>query len=439
MRKRVIFALILDIAALYASLFLTLFIRYGMNWQSHIQYHLVPFSVVFIIWLVGFMASGLYESRKLRNDLAFWNFFIRGLVLNLILGVIFFYFITNFGIRPRTNLFLILGLFAVLAAIFRYLHNGAMKYLPKSKIVFWGEFSETEKKDLGELIKYINDNPNLGYEIVVDDFENKRLAWVIEDNNVSNVVVASKTIDSQDAFRELPRIIDLNVDLFDFADFYEKVMLKIPISSLSEKWFLENLAKRKPFYHFTKRLLDIFVSLILLIITVPTVFPISMILIPLMSRGPIFYKQKRVGKNGKIIEVVKFRTMVVDAEKMGVKWAEREDSRVFGFGKILRKLHLDEMPQYFQVLKGELSVIGPRPERPEFDKELEKLIPYYNVRYSVKPGMTGWAQLHFRYGASVEDAKEKLRYEIYYIKHRSFLLDLGTILRSLRVLIAQEY
>ncbi|MCL4158917.1 UNVERIFIED_CONTAM: hypothetical protein GTU68_002725 [Idotea baltica] len=179
-----------------------------------------------------------------------------------------------------------------------------------------------------------------------------------------------------------------------------------------------------------KRIIDIALSVILLIVSIPIIC-ISAALIKSTSKGPIFFKQRRVGFQNSVFTIYKLRTMVVDAESNGAQWAKTNDPRITAVGNFLRASRLDELPQCWNVLKGEMSFVGPRPERPEFTKELADKIPYYDLRHMVKPGITGWAQVIFPYGASVEDSMKKLQYELYYIKNQSLLLDLNIILRTL--------
>ena len=152
-------------------------------------------------------------------------------------------------------------------------------------------------------------------------------------------------------------------------------------------------------------------------------------------KAPVFYFQERVGLDGQAFNIVKFRSMSVDAEKDGAKWAKEKDSRVTKIGYYIRKYRIDELPQIYNVMKGDMSFVGPRPERPQFVQELVKSIPYYNERHNVKPGLTGWAQLKYPYGASEKDALEKLKYDLYYIKHRSFLLDLLILIRTVEIVL----
>jgi len=235
----------------------------------------------------------------------------------------------------------------------------------------------------------------------------------------------------QQIFQNLP----LKLNYISFANFYENLTKKVPIEMIDEIWFLENFSRsEKRIEEVLKRGFDIFFSAIGILITV-VLLPLIALAIKIDSPGPIFYTQKRVGKDGKIFNLYKFRTMKIDAEKEGPRWAEENDERVTKVGYFLRRTHLDELPQAISIFRGDLSLVGPRPERPEFTSILQKEIPYYNIRTLVKPGITGWAQLNFSYGNSIEDAKEKLQYDFYYIKNRSFFLDLGIILKTAKIVL----
>ncbi|RZW45535.1 MAG: sugar transferase, partial [Flavobacteriaceae bacterium] len=153
------------------------------------------------------------------------------------------------------------------------------------------------------------------------------------------------------------------------------------------------------------------------------------------NKGPLIYKQERVGKNGKLFNIIKFRTMIADAENKGVQWAKQNDVRVTKFGRLLRNTRLDELPQFINVLRGEMALIGPRPERPYFVKELSQMIPFYETRHIIKPGLTGWAQVKMRYGASVDDSLTKLQYDLFYIKRRSFFLDVNVIVKTISTIL----
>lgn len=213
--------------------------------------------------------------------------------------------------------------------------------------------------------------------------------------------------------------------------FSERHFFKVPVSFLTPEWFYNlDLKQHHPLYYSGKRVLDVLVALAIGILSLP-ILMVAVVLISLESRGPIFYSQVRVGLYQKPFRIWKLRTMRVDSETDGPRWASAKDPRITFVGKILRKTRIDEIPQIWNILAGTMSFVGPRPERPEFVKMLCKEISYYEQRHLVKPGLTGWAQICYRYGSSVDDAKEKLAYDIYYIKNASLLLDLQIIVQTI--------
>ncbi len=223
--------------------------------------------------------------------------------------------------------------------------------------------------------------------------------------------------------------------IMDLNHFYEQMWGKVPVYYLGPQWFIfsEGFALiANPVGLRFKRLLDVMLSTLLLFVTWPIVIA-TWLAVRLESSAPPIYRQTRVGKDGHSFTIYKFRSMVNDAESNGAQWASVNDTRITKVGKFIRKTRLDELPQIWNVFKGQMSFIGPRPERPEFVRELEKEIPYYNLRHMVRPGITGWAQVMYPYGANNHDAKEKLQYDLYYIKNYSLFLDLVIILRTIRV------
>lgn len=211
---------------------------------------------------------------------------------------------------------------------------------------------------------------------------------------------------------------------------------KILISSVNKFWVSEIFREGK--YDKIKRFIDVFLASIIILITFPF-WLIIFLFIKLEDGGPAFYFQERIGKNKKSFLLIKFKSMKKEAEKeTGPVWAEKKDLRVSKIGKILRRTHMDEIPQMINVLKGDISLVGPRPERPEFVAQLEKEIPYYNVRHLIKPGFTGWAQIKFRYARSVSDSLEKLQYDLYYFKNRSLFLDLRILLKTFKLFFKKE-
>jgi len=222
--------------------------------------------------------------------------------------------------------------------------------------------------------------------------------------------------------------------VIDMPELYQALERRIPIDFISELWLLNAKGfdwSEKSIMIKIKRLMDILFSSIFLLLSFP-LWPIIALIIRLTSKGPVFYSQKRVGWNEKVFSLIKFRSMVDKAEENGAVWAKENDVRVTFVGSILRKLHLDELPQFINVLKGEMSLVGARPERPVFVENFNKEIPYYSLRHFQRPGLTGWAQVNYPYASSLEDSKAKLEYDLYYVYHMTLLLDLRIILKTVR-------
>ena len=224
---------------------------------------------------------------------------------------------------------------------------------------------------------------------------------------------------------------------YHYIDFYEVFERKLPFAHLDQKWFLENSGFEIYHNNFNlklKRLFDIAFSLIIGIIVLP-IIAISAVIVKLESKGPIFFIQERIGEGNLPFKIIKFRSMTTDAEKDGPQWATMNDNRVTKWGKIMRATRIDELPQLWNVIRGEMSFVGPRPEREFFIQQLEQEMPYYNLRHTVKPGLTGWAQVMYPYGASVEDAYNKLQYDLYYIKHNNTIFDIMVILKTINIVV----
>jgi len=230
----------------------------------------------------------------------------------------------------------------------------------------------------------------------------------------------------------------MGIDVHDVVRFYEELTGKLMVERVNPSLLLFSDGFYVGFFRrLVKRFIDISVASVMLLLSLP-VFLFTAVMIKFESPGPVFYRQERVGKNGKVFEIIKFRSMRDDAEKDGPVWASTEDDRITKFGRFIRKVRIDELPQLINVIRGEMSFVGPRPERPVFVRELQKSIPFYTIRHVVKPGITGWAQICYPYGASQEDALRKLEYDLYYIKNLSLGLDLSTIFQTIKVVLFQK-
>jgi sugar transferase (PEP-CTERM system associated) len=257
---------------------------------------------------------------------------------------------------------------------------------------------------------------------------------LFEQKKVNRILLAGVE-DCRDSLgRELVTLRARGVPIEDCHSFYERLVSKIAIADLSPEWIVRCKGfRRDRLIMFAKRVIDLFVSTTGLIISAPIVL-LTAIAIKLDSPGPIFYRQQRVGRNDEPFTIYKFRSMSESAEaNIGPVWAKEDDPRITRVGRIIRKLRIDELPQMINVLKGEMSLVGPRPERPFFVQALNRKVPYYSLRHSITPGITGWAQICYPYGDSEKDAIEKLQYDLYYMKNMSPLFDLQIIFESLKV------
>lgn len=261
----------------------------------------------------------------------------------------------------------------------------------------------------------------------------------VEKLGVSEVVLALEERRNALPLKDLLRIKTTGVHVSEFSTFLERETGRIDLDTVNPSWliFSDGFSSGQMVSSAIKRLFDIVASLTLLLATAPIV-AVFAVLVKLESRGPAFFRQTRVGLYGQDFSLIKLRSMRVDAEAGGAQWAAKHDPRVTRIGRIIRKLRIDELPQAWTVLKGEMSFVGPRPERPEFVSDLEEKLPFYAERHMVKPGITGWAQINYPYGASIEDSRNKLEFDLYYTKNYTLFLDLLILLQTLRVVLWNE-
>ncbi len=300
--------------------------------------------------------------------------------------------------------------------------------------------SELEASNPGyEILGYVDDHP--AYDVALNNGfrvlgKSQELMNIVVANQASTIVVA---LTERRGTFPMQAILDCKLQgirIEDWPTFYEKLTGKIVVQNLRPSWLVfSDGFNRNRVTRFVKRLLDLTLSVLFLALGWP-LFLIVALAIKLDSRGPVFFGQERVGEQGRLFTLLKFRTMIDDAEAhTGPKWAMDEDPRITRVGRWLRMTRLDEFPQILNVLKGEMSFIGPRPERPHFVAQLQEKIPFYAQRHVIKPGITGWAQVRYRYGATIEDAEEKLQYDLYYVKNMSLFLDILILLSSIQVVL----
>lgn len=287
-------------------------------------------------------------------------------------------------------------------------------------------------------IKYFINTTNTSNSVVNEkEVHSSRLKELVN-NGINEIIVTnSSRFSSLELYNDLLEIFNQGHIIKEYSQVYENLSGRVYVSFRDDqlyKQFPFSEHNVKPLYRLIHRSFDVVISivgLLFLVIMTPFIYLINL----RANKGPLFYTQERVGKKGKCFKIYKLRSMVVNAEKDGAVWAIKNDTRITKFGKFLRKSRLDEFPQFINILKGEMSVIGPRPERPIFVSELSKEIPFYPTRHIVKPGLTGWAQVNTSYGASVDDSLGKLQYDLYYIKHRNVFLDLNIVVKTLSTII----
>lgn len=448
LKVRHLILLIGDIVVLYFSLWLALILRYqGIDMAERWEQHFLPFTFLFIIWLIIFYIAGLYSLSLARNNLNFYATLLKALIWCAALAMAFFYLIKP-GIAPKTNLILELVILSILLVGWRQLFNQLIKISQwQNNILIIGLDELTVN-----LTQEINIKPQLGFKVVgiINEGQNNALhetgveilnpphslSGLVKIKKIKGIITAINPASNPELVSKLYECIPLKISLWDLPTFVEKFTGKIPVNSIGQIWFLENLKEgQKSIYEVSKRFLDIFFAIIFILVSLPFL-PFLYITVKLNSPGPFLFAQQRTGKNGHKFLAVKIRSMNRNAEINGPQWAEKDDPRVTRSGRLMRKTRLDEIPQLINILRGEMSFIGPRPERPEFIEKLEKKIPFYKERLLIKPGLTGWAQVNFPYGSSEADAREKLQYDLYYIKNRSFVLDLSIILKTIKIVLS---
>ena len=416
---------IIDIVIFYCSLLLIILFRFQTNFSNRIlSDHLIAFTPLILLSVFLYFINNFYEYGFQLKGSDFTAFFGRIQLFILFIGIIYFY-IMPLGLTPKTNLIL----FWLLSSFVIYLIHGFLNKintLEKINILF---LKNTDFYN--EIKNIINTNNTYGIKILIypDNTDINYLEDFVIQNKIQTVVLDKDEISRQKLFPLLFK----NINFQTFEAFYETIFRKIPIETIDHNWFLEAINPTKySLTTFIKRLFDIVVSLIFLILSLPF-WPLIVLLIKLTSPGPVFYFSKRCGKNSKEIVLFKFRTMKPNARASGPAWTLPQDQRITFVGRFLRKFHIDEWPQFLNILKGDLSFVGPRPEEVELANIFKQNIPFYDIRHLVVPGLTGWAQINQQNTHSINEAKEKLKYDLYYLKNYSIWLDIYILIKTFRI------
>jgi exopolysaccharide biosynthesis polyprenyl glycosylphosphotransferase len=409
-----------------------------LNARVPFWYYLIP-----IAWLL--MLVELYDtSRARRRKDTLYGIGVATLISLAIYLVI--YFLSDPETIPRKGVAIFIGVVAVLTILWRMFYIRlftAPQFMRRVLIVGAGKSGRALLEILRDiwpqpfyLVGLIDDDPQkIGQTIENHPIlgGNDSLVNIIRKENISDLILAISGEMNGNMFQSLLDAQENGVDITTMPVIYEELLGRVPISLLETDWIVHSFvdqARSGAFYELGKRFLDVLGGLIgclFLAVIIPTVGLATLI----DSGFPVFYLQNRLGRRGKVYKIIKFRTMKVDAEKDGIaRVTTRHDERITHVGWLLRKTHIDEWPQFINILKGEMSLVGPRAERLELVQELQKKIPFYRARLLVKPGLTGWAQVNFGYAATVEDTAIKLEYDLYYIKHRSLVMDFIILLRT---------
>lgn len=440
-----IFLLSGDVIVLYLSLYLTLIIRHWDNYTNQIwSNHFWPFTLIFFFWIVIFYISNLYELHLAINNFKFYQLMVRSLAIVTSFSIAFFYLMPGINIAPKKNLFIYLVVFAILFCLWRHFYNLSLKlYLPKKNIGIVGY-----NNLIAEIMEEFKQKPYLKYNIsfIVDDkiYPNSlgikpifELEKLISHNKLDAIILSHDPHQSENLRTILFNCLRYKINYVSLPNFYEAITGKVSLDTINQMWFLENLNEsNKIWFDKIKLVYDLVLALIILIATLPLWFIIALI-IKLENPGPIFFVMKRTGQNNKLFKLIKFRTM--KEQNNDYSPTQVNDSRITRFGKILRKTRLDELPQVINILRWEMSFVGPRPERPELSEKLTKQIPFYNQRTLIKPGITGPDQVSGEYHSpSKLDSLKKLQYDLFYIKNRSIYLDISIILKTIATMLSRK-
>lgn len=443
-----------DLLALFFGMYLALLSRhFSFPSLVDIERHVPLFSAVFFLWMVTNYISGLYDLSKSKNNAFFFRRLVETAGVALVVGVIFLYLLPSRDVNPKIILVLtvLFGYGAI--ALWRLIFNAFLSDRTlQARVLFIG-YTE-EMKEIAEIL---TKTPQRGYTLrswidaesrvqkpefgTVDVYTSiKTIRPAITNHNIDTVVIAPGLREKDDVLRELYGLLFWNVHIVNLASFYETITGRIPPFTFSESWFLDHLRNTdRAVYSRLRTVMDYIAGTMLGIFFLATL-PLLAPAIRLESKGPVFIRQDRMGKFGKKFMLYKFRSMYAlskdgSAELEGVQFAKKDDKRVTRVGKFLRKTRLDELPQCINLLKRDITLIGPRPERPEIVRQLEVHMPYYSLRHIVRPGLTGWAVIHQNYTDTLETSLQKLQYDLYYIKNRSFLLDVSIVLKTVNLVV----
>ncbi len=427
---------IADCSILFASLYLALSLRsQNALTLSEFLSFVPPFIFVILVSVAIFYSYGLYDKPTLRLIRELNKRILTSQILVVVSAAVLFYALPTLGIAPKTILLLYLIISSILMSIWRRYAFSLVLHYRKQKSIIIGS-GETYKTLVDELSR----NPHIGITLLsvidVDDYDMKKLPGVLSVTKPNSIIIDMRDERIKPFFDAIYTELFRGAVVLDIVDVYEDVFDMVPLDIINQDWIFRsiNVSKR---YDGIKRFIDIILAAPAFLFSLVFIYPFVFLAIKIEDRGPIFYSHLRVGKHGKPFLVYKIRSM----ENLPTNEL-KETKKVTRVGNFIRKTRIDELPQLWNVLRGDVSLIGPRPETPALVKEYAESVPFYNVRHIVRPGLSGWAQTQQheapKFGVDIKQTKTKLAYDMYYLEHSSLLTDLSIILRTLKVLIGKS-
>lgn len=445
-----LFLAFLELWIFISSLYLGVMLGLHFSFNQLLQYVgiLAPEAFFFsLIMLLSLASVGLYQ-RRLKEGRS-------GVILRILIGVVVGVLVINqisytlpeldMGNSVWLTVIAIsfIGIFIARMILFKALKTSALRR--RVLVLGAGSRAKKLKENIKNMGNYVYDiagfiplvDEGLGVSSNLILVMNTDLLRVVKEQDIDEIIIAVDSNPNSFPTESLVQCKLFGVPVTDIVSFYERETGKIMIDSVSPSWFIfADGFQRGVWQKKLKRLSDLLLSVLLGVISAPAMVIVALLIwLESGCSGPILYRQMRVGANGQNFQLLKFRSMQLDAEKNGPQWANLNDHRITAIGRFIRRSRLDELPQLLNVIKGEMSFVGPRPERPEFVRELKDKIPFYQERHALKPGITGWAQVCYPYGSSIQDAYEKLQYDLYYVKNYSLFLDFVILLQTLEVVL----
>ncbi len=435
--KRAIVLAAGDIVAYLFSLILTLTIRYGeLPTGGLLASHLPSFSILFVLFVIVSFSAGLYDKQSSFMRGRIQGLLVKAQIVNIFVGIAFFY-LAPVTIAPKANLAIFFVVSTVLLFVWRTIMFPTLSASRPQAAILIGRGNDID--DLYEEV-----NANTRYGITFKEKVNGNIEEAIKNSSAQVIVADLRDKAVETVIPILYSQVFSGKQIMDASRLYEAIFDRIPLSLVGEKWLIEHAAAAlggRRVYDLMKRIMDIVIAGIVGIVSL-VLYPFVMLGIKSDDRGSVFISQVRTGKNGKQIKITKFRSMTANDEGVYDKNGGRTEHKVTRVGKIIRLTRVDELPQLWSVIKGDQSLIGPRPELPSLVAVYEKEIPYYHFRHLIKPGLSGWAQIshkaHPHHAVSVDDTRDKLSYDLYYVKNRSLTLDLRIALQTIRALLSRQ-